>query len=247
MVENLKKGYDEFLISEITKYIIQELKSGNNLNDVKNALLNAGHDKTAIELAVKELEKHGFKKFSTKKINNDAEKELIEALEIFVEDQIKHGTSIARIKKVLKDYGHAEHLIEKAISNYKQKPKSQFPKRTLKLPTTETLLKEHVLLTSIVSLLIIIVVASASIDENPLLVFGGFIPTLATILVSYTYIEILESKIYTIPFVIVLGYFAISFIVPAMQKMEIGSLSIINIILSLIIVTLFHASQKNSN
>ena len=174
-------------------------------------------------------------------IVNDAEKELIKALEIFVEDQVKHGTSLERKKKVLKDYGHAEHLIQRAILNYKAKPKKK-SFRKIQLPSTEKLLKEHILLTSLISTLIIIITTAAAIDESPGLIFIGFIPTVATILISYNYTETLKSKIFTIPFIAVLLIYALGFVVPAMQTMELGSLAVINLILSLTITTLFQKS-----
>lgn len=239
MVENLKKGYDDFLIKEISKYINQELKSGKPLQSIKKALLEAGHDRNAIEIAVLELEKHNFSSsFNAKSVENDAEKKIIHALEVFIEDRIKHGVGIEKIKKVLKDYGHSDRIIEQALINVRYKPKKM--DKTRHFPRSSVLEKEHILLTGIISVILLVTMSAAVIDESIFLVFIGFIPTTVTILIGYYYIDSMREKIFIVPFVVCALFFVAGMISPQIGNMEYGSLAILNLILSFVIVLLFN-------
>jgi hypothetical protein len=208
------------------------------LEDIKKSLLDAGHDKNAIEIAVLELEKHNYEEFNYDKINNDTERELIEAIEVFIEDRLKHGISIEKIKKVLKDYGHAETLIEKALRNVKTRP-IKIAKHKI-FPRTGTLEKEHVLLTGIISVILLVAMSAAVVDENIFLVFLGFIPTTITILIGYYYAERLREKIFITPFITSGLFFLAGMTASPIKNMEYGSLSIFNLILSFVIVLLFN-------
>lgn len=238
MIENLKKGYDSFLIREISKYIHQELKSGRTLDDVKKSLLDAGHDRNAVELAVVELEKHNYKEFDYNKIHDDAERELVEAIEVFVEDRLKHGISIERIKKVLKDYGHAETIIEKAIRNVKSRPR-RFERQRI-FPKTEMLEKEHILLTGLISVILLVAMSAAVVDENVFLVFLGFMPTTIIILLGFYYSSELKNRIFILPFIVCGLFFVMGLIVPQIGNMEYASLSVFNLLISMVIVLLYH-------
>lgn len=238
MVENLKKGYDDFLIKEISKYIHQELRSGQTLMSIKKALLDAGHDKNAIEIAVLELEKHNFSSFDTKKIDNETERKIIKALEVFIEDRVKHGVSIEKIKKVLKDYGHSDKIIEEALINVRYKPSKLEKKKHF--PKSEILEKEHILLTGIISVILLVTMSAAVIDESIFLVFVGFIPTTITILVGYYYADTMREKIFIVPFAVSLLFFLTGMVSPQIGNMEYGSLTILNLVLSFVIVLLFN-------
>lgn len=245
MVESLKKGYDAFLIKEISKYIAQELRTGKDLVSIKKALLDAGHDKNAIEIAILEMEKHNFESFSTKKIENEAEKKIIDALEVFIEDRLRHGVGIEKIKKVLKEYGHSDALIEKALINVRYKPNRKEKKRGFLRP--EALEKEHILLTGIISIILLITMSAAVTDESIFLVFIGFLPTTIAILIGYYYSDYLREKIFIAPFVICSLFFAMGLANTPVRNMEYGSLTVLNLVLSFIMMILFNEVGDKEN
>lgn len=244
MVDNIKKGYDEFLIKQIAKYIKQEINAGHSIDGVKRSLFDAGHEKNAIELAIKEIEKHDFKKFNTSKIDNETEKKIIEALEIFIEEQIKHGINLEKIKKILLNYGHSENLIEKALQNVKEKPIKKENIIISKKLKNIYLEREHILLTSTISAILLITICAAVIDEKIILVFLGFLPSITTILVSYYFSSKLKDKIFIVPFLSSLMFFIFGNLFEPIKNMEYSNLTIFNIVFSFIIVLLFKQTSE---
>lgn len=242
MVDSIKRGYDEFLLKEIKEYIMQELKSNKTLEQIENELLNAGHEKNAIQKAIQEIDKHNFKNFKKSNIKDETEKKLIEAIQHFIKEQKKLNRPLKQIKKVLLDYGHSEKLIQKALDSFEHDPESQ---KTYILPTTQKLIKEHVMLTSIVSLILLITITGSIINENIFLIFLGFIPSFVTILIVYYYVEKLKEKSYIIPFATNLIFILVSTISPILKTMEYQSLTVINFLISIIITTIFHEIVKN--
>lgn len=241
MVDSIKRGYDEFLLKEIKEYIIQELESNKTLEQIQDELLNAGHEKNAIQKAISEIQKHHFKDFKKSNIKDETEKKLIEAIQHFIKEQQKLNRPLTQIKKVLLDYGHSEKLIQKAIDSFDHYQSTQ---KKYTLPTTQKLIKEHVMLTSLVSLILLITITGSMINENIFLIFLGFIPSFITILTVYYYIEKLEEKAYIIPVGVNLIFVLISMISPILKTMEYQNLTIINFIISIIVTALFHQIIK---
>jgi len=238
MVDSIKRGYDEYLLNEIKKYIHQELKT-KNFEEIKKELLNAGHEKTAIEKAIEEVKKNNFKISKNKDINNNAEKKLIEAIQHFIKEQRKLNRPIEKIKKVLLDYGHSDELVNKALEEIKE----EIPK-TYHLPSSDKILKEHIMLTSLVSLILLITITGSILNENIFLVFIAFTPALTTTILTYYNIEKLKEKAYLISFVTTILFFIISLISPILKQMEYENLTILNFIISILITWLFSSSLK---
>jgi len=217
----------EFLKNELVYFINQELNKGKSIESVRKALLKAGHHRDMIEEVIEILRRTEFdlKKALKEPISKSYLEErsyydLLNAIIRYIEYQREHKVSFSKIKSILLDYGHSGEVIEEAFNEILMKQREKAKKKTVPL--------------LLLSWLVIMFLITSSVKENIFLVILGLLPALISLIICSSIKTKKSMTLFIIPFVVIIVFFILGNIIPVYQNMEIGNLSILNLIIGLI-------------
>lgn len=226
----------EYMKDHLSTYIKFQLRQGYVLEDVKDALLRYGYDKSLVDEIAHMIDE---KNYRPRKIN-PAKRELDEELYVYLQnllvDYIKkemdQGYTIDVIRRALIKYGHHPNMVKKAVTAVKHGRVTDL-RKTLHLPPAFLL---FVSLLGIVAFMMFMVLAT---EVSIYTVVLAFAPCLIVTLLSYAYVarETNRSHLQFVPIVALAGvvvvYIMLVQLSPAMAKIsEPGVILVLNVVLA---------------
>jgi len=169
------------------------------------------------------------------KLQQDLYYDVINSLVRYIEYNIAQGRTIHEIEKSLSSYGHSQDTINSAIKTVLNRRKDY---KTTSSPKINV--QNLIIIISIVAFIVLMLLLSSSTRESIGKIFIGLLPTLLTLIFSVAFIHKLKVKSFLtiLPFTFVMIFvFAGAFgNFEIFQTMDIKSLAIINLVISLFYV-----------
>ncbi len=231
-----------YLKRELIKYIKQELDKGVKLAKIQETLLTGGHNRTLIDEAIYDLKRHKYDIVKALreplKLDSEAEElymDIMESLVKYVRQQMEDGNTITEVKDNLKTFGHAENIINKAIDRVlKDKKSARFN------------IKMNKILLSSISLFVVLFAISAITTESFALILVGFFPTILMLLVGALF-RGQRNLLIALPFLLAIIFFLLGRTIPLIANMEVATLTLFNLIFSLIIAIVIYDKAKKDD
>ncbi|MFC1697551.1 hypothetical protein ACFL1H_04420 [Nanoarchaeota archaeon] len=229
----MDSSFSLFLKKELMEYINQEIEKGYTIETIANNLLRGGHNKNLVDEAIMDLNKHNFNIINAMreplKLRGEKRElyfDLLNSIIKYIEKQLEEGRSLNEIKEILLDYGHSKKTIDSAIKKVTQG-------ETVKIFSNMAILKFIGLSMGIIVLLFL---TSGATEEPLSLVFFGFFPTIVMLLVGYV-LRMEKTFLLVMPFLLSLIFYLLGTQagVEMFTQMDVGTLTFINLILSLLI------------
>ena len=215
------ENIETFLKDELARYISQELANGYDIKVIKEALLKAGHDNDVIKEALDILnfkDNKAEENREKEELKRDMLDETIHSLKKYIKKQVENGYTIDEIKKRLFYEGHTKETIKQAI-DLGLKNRGPWYVKNDKLT----------IILSFMGFIISLFILSGTTGEELSTVATGFYPALLSMLLAGVIIDKfkhLRDYIWFIP--LFLG--TIFYIFPILQRADVISLIILNLI-----------------
>ena len=240
-----------YLKKDIVYYIKSEIEKGNSIDNIRKALLDAGHHHNLVDEAIRALKIHNWDaiKAMNEPLHSSLQKELyfdvLNSIIRYIEYNISIGKTIPQIEAALLRSGHGQETIMEAIEEVlsRHNPSSE--------PTvgSETL-KNLVKIISVIAFVVLLALLSSSTKSSIGTVFIGLLPTVFTLIISVAFIDRIKVKSFLtiLPFTFVMLFvFAGAFGGFSMfNGMDIKSLAIINLVISLFYVGIIIGSSSDT-
>ena len=222
----------EYIKKELISYIDNEFKRGKSLEQIRNTLLNAGHNEDIIDLAIKHLQKHNFNIVKAMQDDVEIDREVyydvLNGLIRYVEYLHSQKVPINKIKRTLLEYGHAKEDIDAAINEVLKKNRLDF--------------KKFIMPAAILSYAIFIIVLSSTAGEPISKVFIGLFVPVFTIMLDWMIVvkELSKLWLWIVPVLSsVLFIYVIRAAPSTYAGMNVSGLLVLNLFISVIYSYIF--------
>ena len=238
----MEDTYAHYLKKEVIRYIKEEMDKGHPLYGIRRSLLEGGHHQDLVQEAIETLKRKNFdvnaamrEKVKSKALAQELYGKIISSLVRYIQYQMEHGYDVEEVRSVLISHGHHKEIIEEAM-------------KAITIPDKETVdYHNFVFVGSIIVFLLGSFYLSFLIDESIGLVMIGLFPAFATLIIIGVMInkvnEGIKNLLWFLPFVFGGIFFILgnSGSFPIISGMEFENLSVFNIVLGMVLATIFIA------
>jgi hypothetical protein len=232
-------SFQRYLEHELMRYVKEAMDDGATVEQIRAALLRRGHHQSIVDESIRALQRVDFdiekasrEVVQVQTLHGELYAEVMGSMLRYIDEEQKKGFTIKEIREVLISHGHNEGLIDAAIGHAVNDTVFEEKRSPL---------QRFMFFFAIVLVCLAIVVVAAVADEKISLVAMGFFPALASVILLAVLSPVVGNRqkiaLWLIPFVLgaVFYAFATSGSSPALAKMDILPLTVVNIAVSLVV------------
>ncbi len=237
-----------YLKKDIVRYVKSEIEKGNSVETIRKALLEAGHHHNLVDAVIHSLKKNNWDaiKAMNEPLDSKLQKELyydvLNSIIRYMEYNLSIGKPIHEIEKTLLRSGHSHEIITQAMEEVLERHSSaESP-----VHSSETL-NNFIKIISVLAFVVLLGLLSSSTKSSIGTVFLGLLPTVFTLFIAVAFVERIKVKSFLtiLPFAFVMIFVFVAAFggFEVFQNMDIKSLAVINLLISLFYVGIIIAAS----